>query len=299
MKKRLILLMLAVFVLAAVPVFAQDEAVQTVSDAVAAIQELDSYTTHVEQTISQVVSLGSGDTAMSTTNDVVQTVDLQIVRTDDGYNTAGVIDQTITANTAGQVQEVPLTIEIVLLDGVAFLRGSSESPLLANAIPTEWTEVDDNVAASNPVLASFAPSALKQFYGVNAAFDEDTIESITELDSAEIDGQTMRVFEIEYSMDALLETGLLDGLTGNAQAGMSAEDLQALVEDILSSADAVFTAYVGEDDGLLHQLDSVLSVDTVMTFQGVSMPLQMTVTSTTTFSGFNEPVEIEVPEVGT
>src|SRR5690606_7626386 len=121
MKKRLILLMLAVFVLAAVPVFAQDEAVQTVSDAVAEIQELDSYTTHVEQTISQVVSLGSGDTAMSTTNDVVQTVDLQIVRTDDGYNTAGVIDQTITANTAGQVQEVPLTIEIVLLDGVAFL----------------------------------------------------------------------------------------------------------------------------------------------------------------------------------
>jgi hypothetical protein len=300
--KRLILLVLAIFVLAAAfPVFAQDEAVQTVSDAVAALQELDSYTTHVEQTIAQNIEMGSGDTAMSITNDIVQTIDLQVAKTDEGYNAVGTIDQNIASGTAGQSQELAMTIEIVLLDGVAFLRGSSESPMLANIIPTEWTEIDDSIATTNPTLAGFSPSALQQFYGINAAFDAETIESITELDSAEIDGQSMRVFEIEYSLDALLESGMLSGLTGGmgAQAGMSDEDLQALVEDILSGSDATYTAYIGADDGLLHQLDSVLTVDTTMNLQGMSLPLQMTVDSSSTFSGFNEPVEIEAPEVGT
>jgi len=111
--KRLLFVVLALCLVGSVvPAFAQDEAIQVVSDAVAGLSELDSYTSHVEQTISQGVEMG----ASNMTNDITQTIDMQVVKAGDTYNATGTIDQQISSGMGGQTQDLGMTLEIVLLD---------------------------------------------------------------------------------------------------------------------------------------------------------------------------------------
>jgi hypothetical protein len=94
-----------------------------------------------------------------------------------------------------------------------------------------------------------------------------------------------------------VESGVFDSMSSMAGGNMTPEEAQQMLQNMFEGAGIVYTIYVG-DDGLVRQLDSVVTVDSEITVQGLTLPLVMTVESTTTFGDFNQPVTIEVPELG-
>jgi hypothetical protein len=65
---------------------------------------------------------------------------------------------------------------------------------------------------------------------------------------------------------------------------------------MFTGAQITYTVYIGED-GFLYRLEGSVAVDTTLEVQGISLPLVMTVESTSVYSDFNEPVTIKAPVV--
>jgi hypothetical protein len=308
MKRAVLLIAVLALLAAALPVFAQtsltsqqQESVQTVSDAVTAIGELDSYTMYSKQIINQQMEMGVGQQTMNIVNDITQTIDFQVVKTADGYNASGALEQSTVTDLGTGGTETVLTFEMVLLDGDTYVRVSGDAGPLAAMFPEGWSNLSDPAAAANPLLSALNVESMVGLGSQSFLTEDSAVLGIEELDSAEIDGQTMRVFDINYDTTALAASGVFDAMSSSlgSLAGPQGGDPQEMIQDMFEDAEITYTAYVGADDGLLHQLDNTMAIDATLSFQGMTLPLVMTIDSTTVFSDFNEPVEIEAPEVGT
>jgi hypothetical protein len=291
--KRIVLVMLAVVVVAALPAFAQnDELTQIVSEAIAGLQELDSYTIHADQTVNMQMDMTMGEQTLSIVNEFIATNDIQVQTTVDGYNLAGTLVQETHSNSAGREISYTLTFEVVAVDGDTYLRANDTSGVLSSILPEDWVNVTED-AGDNAMFASFVGDNLDQLTSVIFPIDATTVTSIEELDTAEVDGESVRVFAFQLHPDALISSGMFDSLLESFGTEQT-EQMYAMFE----GAEMMFVAYVGEADGILRQLDTSITItDAVLPAQGMELPLNMQVEGTTTFSNFNEPVTIEAPEV--
>jgi len=303
MKKFALLGLLSILLMAAVGVSAQGlsagelEAVADVAAAFEAFQSLDSYVATLEQTVEQTMEIAMGQTSQSMSNLVEQTGEVKAVRTETGYNIEGTIVQNINSGMAGAGQELNMTLGLIIVDDVLYARVDDASPMLATMAPDGWVNVNED-GASYPLLATLNPQTLTQLYGLVYPMDEVSVVSITKLDADEIDGQAMRVFTIEYSTEALADSGIMDAIASSLASSAPGVDVDALVAQIIEGSTLSLTVWLGEDDNLLHRLESEMVTDTEISLQGMTIPMQQTSTGIINFSGFNEPLEIVAPEVG-
>jgi hypothetical protein len=305
--KRVLLLMIVMTLAAGIPVFAQgnaftdDEqaAMDAVSGAMDAVLAADSYHVNTEQYISQQIEVSVGKETFNLDNGISQTSYFQMIKTAAGYDSVGTIDQIINTEVSGEATNISLSLKMVMLDNNIYLRVIGDAGELASMLPQGWVNLsEDSSARSNPFFSSFDPDAITQLSSLRIPFDETTITGIEVLDRAEIDGQTMDVFQVEFDPQTFIDSGVLGTLGQSITSQFTAEETEQLLEDMFRDAQLGYTMYIGQD-GLLHQLDSALVIDTTLEIQGFSVPLVMTMNSSAFFSRFNEPVTIKEPVVGT
>jgi hypothetical protein len=236
-----------------------------------------------------------------------------------GWNAQG----STTNGLSTPMGEFEITNEIIVLDDTTYAR-IGEMPAMLNAlqgqggeaveIPEGWFEVSaDNT--ENPI-ANVSVDATS-FFGVLAfPLSEENIVSLAEIAPDEIDGQAMQVIQVTVDAQAVAESeaaGLLvsgAGLGGFGagggfpQGGQLPEGAQlpegvtppANPEDMqtpdFSNAQITFALYIGQDDGLVHRIYSVVLVEGVEGQGGFST------TSLSDYSAFDEAVTIVAPEIG-
>lgn len=273
-------------------------ALADVSAAFEAFLELESYTSAMEQTITQDMSLNMGGRTLQFSNTISQTGTSVIQNTEDGFNMSGKLEQLITQNMGAGAQEMGWTLDLIVVDGVLYGRVDNAKGMFATMAPEGWINVNED-GADSPIFAGISIEVIQQTYGLTYPLNEETVISITKLEDEELNGRVMRVFDISYNIDALLESGMFAAALGamGEQPGMTQEELTDLINQMLSGAEFQLKVWVGQNDGLLHRFDSLLKVDSTISFQGMKMPLVMEVVSAVTFSDFNAPVEIAAPEI--
>lgn len=278
-------------------------ALADVSAAFEAFLKLESYTSVMEQTITQDMSLNMGQQTMGGqtlqfSNTISQSGTSVIQNTEDGFNMSGKLEQLITQNMGAGSQEMGWTLDLIVVDGVLYGRVDNAKGMFSTMAPEGWINVNED-GADSPIFAGINIEMLQQTYGLTYPLNEETVISITKLEDEELNGQVMRVFDISYNIDALLESGMFAAALGavGEQPGMTQEELIDLINQMLSGAEFQLKVWVGQNDGLLHRFDSLLKVDSTISFQGMSMPMVMEVVSSVTFSDFNAPVEIAAPEI--
>ncbi|MBZ0285622.1 MAG: hypothetical protein K8L97_33130 [Anaerolineae bacterium] len=303
MKKLALLGLLSILLMAVAGVSAQGlsagelEAVADVATAFEAFTSLDSYVATIEQTVDQTMEIAMGQTSQSMSNLVEQTGEMKVVRTETGYNIEGSIVQNINSGMAGAGQELGMTLGLIIVDDVLYARVDDASPMLATMAPEGWVNVNED-GAQYPLFATLSPETLSQLYGLVYPMDEVSVVSITKLDADEIDGQAMRVFTIEYSTEALADSAIMSTIASSLASTAPGVDIEEMVAQIVAGSTLNIQVWLGEDDGLLHRLQTEMVTETELSIQGMSIPMNQISTGVINFSGFNEPLEIVAPEVG-
>ncbi|MDX1995548.1 MAG: hypothetical protein SF029_24405 [bacterium] len=278
------------------------EAIEFVSEAVDTFLALESYTAEGENVLAQDISI-AGTTI---TQELVQELAGDYAIDEDGMVSAAVtINQTIDQVGAGMNISGGMVMEIVVAEETLYARVSDTTGAMAGMFPDGWVNVNENPNAIAGMSAINTDQYVNLFSSqVGYPVNEDSIDAITELDSVEgEDGQELRVFVVEYNVDYLDESGALDQALGAfdfTQFGLSQEDADALIESFLDGMELKTTMRIGADDGLIYGLDSDMQVEAEFSgaiTQGQTMTIAQTVTYAIRFSGFNEPVEIDVPDV--
>jgi hypothetical protein len=259
----------------------------------------DSFRVEYDQSTTQELSTGSGRSAVEVSNDISQAMTLEFERSDDGSTFSAVLEQTTTTDMSGQSTDIELTIEMVLFDDELYMRVSDVSPRSASsAFPDDWVNVADE-ADRYPFLAAFNVDSITSLYDapLGLEIDEDTLLSIEELDSDEIDGQEMRVFEFEYDAEALFGSkvmaAFIDALSGMAQG----VDVQDLIDQMAGDTEITYTVWINEEDMLVYRFDSVLNIDTTIEISGTEVDLVQEAEASVYYSDFGEDFDIEEPDI--
>lgn len=225
-----------------------------------------------------------------------------------------IVDTAIPGSPVGMNQT--FVYETILVDGETYIRFTSSEGfgLASDMYPEDWTNVTD--ASSNPLIAVYAanPSYGTNYLPING-FDPSLVTAISEGEADEIEGQAMRVIEIELNVAAAQTQGLygtnqvatsqaLGAVLGGgvpANPGVpstdpvSSDQVQQFLEDMTITQ----RIWIGVDDQLPHRVEMTLSLDTEMEVAqlGGSLPFTMENVTTLDYTDFNGDFTIEAPEV--
>lgn len=290
-----VLLLIACFLLV-VPFASAQEAdesdlIEYVVAAFDQILALDSVYLSGTQTIAQTIT-AAGDT-----------LDQTIIQDMSGWMTFDDTDemdltlvQTLSQDMGLQTIEVDMTMDMRLVDDTLYLRVYDVSPELAGLYPDGWIDLSDG-GQDIPGMELFNIEQMTNVAantGIILPYNEDTVLSIKELPSEELDSGEARVFLIELNGPALLDYEEMQAALG--MVDIPGVDMSAMMESMMNGASYTVQAWIDAEDAILVQIDVVLDVDTELTLMGQTMTLVQSTTSSYTYSDFNEPVEIEIPE---
>lgn len=308
MKRLLTGLLLLVLV---APLFAQDaaltdaelELVEYVSNATTNTLALSSYTASGTMSITQHIEPESATPGIAEVNqEVEQTINGQMLMSEDGEISANmVIEQNIVMTLTGQPEtNITQTIEIVVFDGNLYLRFSNLSPLLENLFPQDWVNLNENPNAfpgSEVIVADQYVQAIQASLAL--PLSEELINSIEELAEETMDGQTMRVFQMDINPVALFaseEMGTAMGMFNMQAMGVTTEEAMIAFGEKMQMQ---LLLYVGVEDELVHYQETYITVDELdmsgMMNQTTPVYLSQEITTAITYSDFNAPVTIEAP----
>jgi hypothetical protein len=189
-------------------------------------------------------------------------------------------------------------MEMILFDGEFYLRITDVSPRsIRSSFPDDWVNVED-AQDDYPFLASINVETITSSYAgpLSIPIDEDSVLAIEEGEDDEIDGQDMRVFEIEYGAEVLLSTEAMSALV-EAFAGMAPGiDVEDIIAQMADGAEIIYTVWIGEDDELIHRMDSAVSIDTTLDLMGTEFDFVQETEATAVYSDFGEDFDIEEPD---
>lgn len=241
-----------------------------------------------------------------------QTLEADLVQTEEGWNVQGSLISAMTL----PFGEFELTTEIIVVDGVTYLRFGEAPEGMPLDLPTEWVDLETFSAAQGQgggmIGGAGLTASADQFTSfLGLPITPEIVTGITPLADDEIDGQVMQVYQLTVDSAALLESeaatlvnvgiGGGAGMMGGgmtppqgAQGGAMPEmpEMPEGTPEPLAPENVEFTfaVYIGADDGLVHRIYSVVSIAADTT--------AITLTSLTDYSNFNDPVEIAAPEIG-
>ncbi|MFN8372539.1 MAG: hypothetical protein U0694_06645 [Anaerolineae bacterium] len=274
------------------------EWIEIVSDAFDNMADVESYSVIVDQTLAQEITSGSGRSAVQVTNDLTQRIEMQVEQGEEGWNFNAVIEQDITASTGSVDSELHMTLEMIALDGEVYVHAAEVSPRsLASSFPEEWINLDDD-GSRYPALSALSAVSPDALYNSTVALtvNEDVVLSIAEADSDEIDDQTMRVFEVEYDSQAMLESDAMAAIVDAVAGMMRGIDFEDLISQMAEGSALSFTVWIGEDDGLVHRLDSLLLIDAEVEFMSTSFEMVQTTESSAIYADFGRDFNVQEPD---
>ncbi len=217
------------------------------------------------------------------------------------------------------------TEEIRIVDGKTYIR-YTEIPerMQQQNPPADWVDV---ATLPQPAQGTFgggfatsAPTANQILAALSLPVDATGVTAISEQAADSIDGDAMRVFQITLDVDALLKSdsaallggfgrgGFGGGRTGfganrpggangaqatppvNAPAGAPAVTIEA---PSAANTQVTLTVWIGADN-LVHRITSVVA----RSGMGQDGQGSTTLTTTTDFANFNQPMTITAPTAG-
>ncbi|MDX2161425.1 MAG: hypothetical protein SF162_08890 [bacterium] len=255
-----------------------------------------------------------------------ETVSAQLARSGDDWN----LTRTSTTVLTTPQGETRIASELIVVDGVTYIRFSEAPEAMADGLPTTWANAAD-LALGDGGAADALVSA-DPLGELSLPIDAAAILSLTELQSADMDGQPMRVIQVSLDPAAILESeaaALVTGAAGGLGGGMGAggfpggpggEGMPALPEGVTppqggalpegmtppadgeapevtaEDFEMTFAVYIGANDGLIHRIYRVIAIAPSAGDQG--MALSFTTTTLTNYADFNAPITISAPTLG-
>lgn len=264
-----------------------------------------SFSVHGEQLTNQTLtSPALGAQAINTSLDQKFDTDVLLDAEGQVLATSSGLDQTSVISGVGvsEVQQV-MIMETVVVDGVMYVvvPDYEDSTGGSSPFPSEWINLTEN-ADQFPGLQSFDIKGLTDYSSRLMPFGELTDEillHITEGDSIEIEGQTVRVFELDYDMVAVAAAGGF-GLGQiysdqmSAALGLSGDEL---VRQLFESATMHQTIWIDPATQLPSRIKATLQIDANINSPtvGAELHIVQTTDSVQELSQFNEPLTIEAP----
>ena len=299
------LLLILVLALAA-PAAAQDNdsaaQLEFVVEAFENFAALSSYTISGEQVVDQEMTI-PGQGTMQTY--IESTLFYQIGQTD-GQMTQLKGEMSMATEYSGDAFDEPMALtmrmQYRLVDEVYYIRYEMNYPGMENVFPDEWLSFSlsefTDLMQDVPGMESLDLSALMELTGNQNAqmlmpITAENLISLTELEGETLDGQPMRVFEIELDYADMLNMAGLEGITALVPSEI---DLTELAETI----PFIQTVWIGADDQLPYRV--VMAADYDMSdfftqMMGGDMQTEMvqTMNSDMVLGDFDAPFEVEAP----
>jgi hypothetical protein len=297
--------LLALFVLALLPtvsITAQEDAlseeaqgwlndVQAAFDNMAA---LESVRIVIDQTIDQTIAAQNSISI----SQIHQAIDGAIDYTGDHPALELTMVQNAVIQSGAQTVEIPLTMDLVLLDESSYLRVREVSRDMIGMFPEGWGTPDQfpgvQVLDYDEYIRNINP-------GAQYPITPETVRTISQLEADTLDDLAMQVFDLEFDAEALVENeayGQLSQLFANS----SSEEMEETIKEIFRGASFKLRLWIGEADQLIYRAIMDVQIDAQLSglIPGTDIVthVQMTLHSQVDYHSFNEPVEIEVPELG-
>lgn len=328
MRRALPVIVSLLFALSAPPgaaLFAQEgldaEARATLDTARRAIDSffaLDTFTIEHSQTLNQQIGISLGAESV-TIDQRIEQQGTTITERQPGSrfdNATSTLDQVITQTIAGSGQEQALTlkqgVDMILLDGRAYLRMTSDDPALAGFFPDGWRDVTGG-AEEFPGMEMYNLNQLLRLS--NSAFSADVfavlLDAVTEAETLApetLDGVAVTRTRLALDPAAAFTGASAAALAEMFNAGALPLDVRGLLNLIFTDEKTRYeiTLLLGADGTILYGYDVFLSMDIAIpaslltdpTLAGAEMSLAQQSVSELRFTGQNEPVSITAPELG-
>lgn len=299
-KRNLIVLLLVIFIVAALPVAAQDGGlnddelalIELVSTAQDNLLALDSYNYSGQQITQQTILSGEGTLALTLTQNITQDLSGSVVSAADNVNSTQSIAQTIeTRVNTRDPERLNMSLDIVILDGAMYLRVPTAPSELRSAFPADWVPADEAAAYEGMAfvdleqLANLMSNTLPVY-----ELNDETVVAVEELESETINGVEMRLISISIAPNVAL------GGFGDQFGAFGAFDTD-LFNQLLENTIATITMYIGAEDTQVYRIKSDVLIDfETDDFEGSALSLDQTTSMTINITEFNPEVEITVPE---
>jgi hypothetical protein len=281
------------------PVLAQDEGVliEFVASALENTRAVDSLAADMQQTTRQTVS-SLGLLVIRTFEQaakgevVLLEADPRIAMT---FEQNFIVEDLNIQGTPTVADSLARTIDIIALDGQIHARMRDAVPTVTTPVPNQWLDI----TASTDPIPGLEITALERYIdmmmaGLQYPLTTSVVTEIAEMDTDELDGQTMRVFDISLDWERLLLLNLDEF-----------ELLKQMMWDLTSEVEGTFNIrlWVGADDGLVHQVQVTAKTERELDRDPDNAYDTVNITETHRisfrYSQFNQPFEIEAPSSDT
>ena len=273
--------------------------IEYVSDAISKLNAMNSVYTSATQSIVQDIRAQGERINQTITQDITAWIlneGMLPVAMD-----ATTIQSIATSSNPGQDVELELSMDMRLLDDVLYVRVYDYPAQLNGFYPDGWV----NLIEAGDRYQGFQLLNVEQLSNVAAnsgianIYNENTVLGIEELETETLeDGTDVRVFSVELDALAVMQ----DETTASAMSilnfeSLGIDDVEAFMEDMMDSVSYVVTIQVDAETDIVLQTEVLMNMVAEITIQGISVDLIQDVTSTYTYSRFNEEIEIIVPDL--
>ena len=301
-KRLFVLLLLAL--LAVIPAVAQDdeedeaaldtETLDYIAAAFEAMNNLDSVRIVGELTVDQEVT-SAGMTIPTT---ITQEIDGRI-----GYGDDSTVDQ--LQMTLLQELEMGMglgsggmTLEMRLVDGTFYVQVSNTSGLMVGQFPEEWERLSDE--STSVIAEAFGdPEALIASFNqqIQYPITEETVIELDERRETDVDDDPVRRWDVVLDPSAIRDSGALEAALGRPPGRRQRRRLRQHRRLRQGSRRRIHRVYISTETDLIRQIDSEVVFDTALDIMGQSAELSQTAEGEFVYSEFNEPIEVEAPEL--
>jgi len=305
MKTLFHLLLVGVLFGAVLPAFAQElgtderELLDYVAAAYENLLQIETFKAETVQDMTQDIALSMGGQQYNVHQVISQSAALQ-VRTANGNpaQMGQVMSQTTTVESdvpGMAMQELFMEMEGVLYDGEFYMRLSDASAQITVMFPRGWF-----LARDYPEIAGINMGVVDELNGREALsiypLTPQTVIAIKELPSEEIDGVTLRVFELIFDTETLFSETPLGGMLDPSAFGADGDQI---IANLINGTNFSQRVWIDPAEQVVvrSQFVSVME-DVVMSLQGQEMNMSQTTDALTIFAGFGDPVTIEEPILG-
>ncbi len=297
----------------------QQGAVDSARRAVEGFFALDTYTVNHTQSMAQAINVSLAGEGIT----IDQQIDQQGATTTDRQgdnrfdNQSSTLDQTLTQTlrSADGAQEqsvtVEQTLEMVVVDDRAYLRVSSEDPMLASAFPEGWHDITQGAEAFpgmemydiEQLLSTTSTAFTAEMFTVLF----DAIAEVEMLEPETVDGMTAERVRLVLDPELAFSGEGAAGLREMFNSAALPLDVEGIIDLIFTDDDTYYeiTLLFGADDETLYGYDVILNMDidipgemvTDPSLAGAEMSLAQDSESSLRFTNLNEPAAISAPEL--
>jgi hypothetical protein len=318
-------LLLVVLLLALMPVQAQGpgllpeelEWIEYVGGAIDNLDSLDSYTVYGTQTMSQDMSLSSE----SVHTDMAGDLTWQIRPGEDGNPEAakGAVRMNMSFGGSAEMgipTSMKMTVEYIVRDNMYYVRYDFDPSEDDMGLGDSWMvfSLDEMLEQYRDVLGlgKIDIETLMQLSGSNAIqyvipVNAGTVRQIAEIEGETIDGQEMRVFDININYARVMPESyvqMIGGILDSSGLVSQGFDPDIMLQQIFEEMNVQQRIWIDVDNYLPYRVEFSIELDMSEMLKFIfestaedtsTILMQQQHSINTTFSAFNEPFEVEAP----